>query len=114
MASIFDDLETPTGFKILSKADVQQRLKKLVGRAFFTLERNLYADDERVQVQAALGILDRAGYGPQSKVTIEEVGEDLSTLTTEELRERALRIANQLHTPSDSEPEDLPFDKGVH
>jgi hypothetical protein len=114
MPNIFDDIETPTGYKLLTKADVKQRLSKLVGRAFETLERNLFADDEKVQVQAAMGILDRSGYGPHSKITVEESHEDLSNLSNEELKERAMRIAQQLTAQPEDESADLPFDKSVH
>lgn len=114
MPNIFDDIETPTGYKLLTKADVKQRLGKLVGRSFETLERNLYADDERVQVQAAIAILDRSGYGPHSKVTIEDAHEDLSSLTNEELKERAMRIAQQLTAQPEDEIVDPPFDTAVH
>jgi hypothetical protein len=115
MPSVFDGIETDGVFKALTKAEVKTRMQKLVPQAFRTLEANLYAIDEKVQVQAALGILDRCGYGPHSKVTVEESTEDLSNLTTEELKVRALRIAQQLTEPME-EPSDNPAfeDKSVH
>jgi hypothetical protein len=103
MASIFDDIEVNGVFKKLTKREITERMHKLVPKAFRTLESNLYSDDDKVAVQAALGILDRCGYGPQSKITVEESTEDLSNLTNEELRERAIAIAAQINVnPSDS------------
>lgn len=101
MPSIFDDIEESEihnkfSGKVLTKQEVKQRLHRLVPRAFATLERNLFADDEKVQVQAALGILDRCGYGPQSKMTIEDEREDLSSLSSAELAARALQLARQV------------------
>jgi len=116
MPSVFDDIELPNGdARLLTKADIKARLNKLVPRAFRTLEKNLFADDEKVQVQAALGILDRTGYGPKSTVSVEDEREDLTKLTPDELRQRALNIAAQI--AENNPPSEGPFeeeDKTIH
>ena len=108
MASVFDDIIVDGAARMVTKAEVRSRMQRLVPKAWRTLEYNLDAEDEKVQVAAATAILDRAGYGPQSKVTVEESSEDLTNLTTEELRERALAIAKQLTI--DGPQQKTPFD----
>jgi rRNA maturation endonuclease Nob1 len=108
MASIFDDIETDGHYKALSKADIKARMLKLVPQAFRTLESNLYSEDDKVSTMAALGILDRCGYGVHSKITLEDDREDLTSLTEAQLRDRALAVAKQLEQkPSNY---DVPFD----
>lgn len=116
-ASVFDDIEIDDKPRLLTKVDIRMRMQKLVPKAFRTLEQNLYSEDDKVAVQAALGILDRCGYGPQSKVTVEDATTDLTQLTPEELRQRALDIARQI---AENNPQDVqrgPFEdesKSVH
>jgi hypothetical protein len=115
VASVFDDIETEGKPKLLTKADMRLRMMKLVPKAWRCLEENLYSEDDKVAVTAALGILDRCGFGPQSKVTVEDVSTDLTSLTDEQLRQRALDIAAQIaqNTPRNG-AYDEPFDKSVH
>lgn len=110
VASVFDDIEIDDKPRLLTKADIRMRMQKLVPKAFRTLEQNLYSDDDKVSTAAALGILDRCGYGPSSKITVEDASTDLSQLSSEELRQRALDIARQI---AENNPPDRngPFDE---
>ena len=114
-ASVFDDIEYNGEVRLLTKADIRMRMQRLVPKAFRTLEENLYSEDDKVAVQAALGILDRCGYGPQSKITVEDATADLTQMTPEQLRQRALDIAAQIQANNPPVPPG-PFDepRGVH
>lgn len=115
VASVFDDIESESGKpRLLTKADMRLRMMKLVPKAWRCLEENLYSEDDKVAVSAALGILDRCGFGPQSKVTVEDVSTDLTQLTDEQLRQRALDIAAQI-AGNRSDVHNTPFDEeSVH
>jgi hypothetical protein len=115
-ASVFDDIEHNDQPRLLTKADIRMRMQKLVPKAFRTLEQNLYSVDDKVSTAAALGILDRCGYGPQSKVTVEDASTDLSQMTSDELRQRALDVAAQIaaHHPRQQGPFDEESDGSVH
>lgn len=72
------------------------RMYEMVERAFQTLEDAMTEADYPTAVKAALGILDRTGFGPQSKLDVTTTNINLAELTKEELAERARRVADLL------------------
>ena len=94
------------------KAAAQRKMIALIDPALATLYRALYECDEwPSKIRAALGILDRAGMGPGSTLTLDTDKTDLSQLSIAELRDRAQavteRFANLEELPaegSDDEP----------
>lgn len=97
MVNVFDDIENADGtFRRLTKSDMRARMDRLAPRAFRSLELDLTNGDGKIRVAAALGILDRCGFGPQSKITVDDNREDLSSLSREQLAARAAQIARQL------------------
>lgn len=118
MANVFDDIEDANGnARLLTRTEIKTRLLKLAPKAFQTLELNLYCGDSKVEVQAAAIILDRCGFGPQSKITVDDQREDLSNLSREQLAARAAQVARQLleQQNDDDTPKHVgPFDTQVH
>jgi hypothetical protein len=111
MGNVFDGLEDENGqYRILSKSDMQTRFRKLAPKAFRTLELNLLSGDGKISNEAAKIILDRCGYGPQSKITIDDTTADMSSMSSAELAAMAAQLAQQL-LEQDGEPvHKLPFD----
>lgn len=79
-----------------SKAENLRLLQRSVPLAIRALRQAMRQGDHAEAVKAALGILDRAGYGPKSTLQIEDLPEDLSSLSEKQLAERAERIAKAL------------------
>lgn len=71
----------------------KQRLFQIVERAFQTLEEAMEKADYSTSVKAALGVLDRTGFGPKSSMDVTTTNIDLSNLTKEELAARAQKVA---------------------
>jgi hypothetical protein len=113
--NVFDDITIErdgyTEYRRLPKSEVRGRMSQLVPQALRTLEYNMRCGDARVEVMAATAVLDRAGYGVQSKVTIDESRDDLSSLTREELAARAAAVARQLLTQKKREVQQGPFEE---
>lgn len=112
MANVFDNIEDDNGnARLLTKSDMKTRMVKLAPKAFWALEEELLSGDGKVRVMAATAILDRCGFGPQSKLTIDDNREDLSSLSSAELAARAAQIARQLLEQEQFEPaHKMPFD----
>jgi hypothetical protein len=112
MANVFDDIEDLNGnARLLTKSDMKTRLLKLAPKAFGALEDELLSGDGKVRVMAATAILDRCGFGPQSKLTLEDNREDLSSLSKAELAARAAQIARQiLEEDMEGPAHKMPFD----
>jgi hypothetical protein len=85
----------------LVKAQAKKRLLAMVEPAFQVLLDAMQSQDENVAVRAAKIVLDRAGFGPQSKVVVQDDREDLSRLSKTELAERARRIAEELQADAE-------------
>ena len=86
-----DTAETP-----LTKKQIKERFQLSAGKAIEALDKAMVKADWPDVIKAATAILDRAGYGPKSTIAIEELPEDLSSLTDEQLAERAERVAKML------------------
>lgn len=84
-----------------STVDVTKTLRELSPIALETVERTMYsAKNERLRFEAATDILDRSGFGKQSKMTIDSsININYSTMSDEELRllalERMKRITEE-------------------
>jgi len=78
------------------KAAAQRKMIALIDPALATLYRALYECDEwPSKIRAALGILDRAGMGPGSTLTLDTEKTDLSQLSMAELRDRAKAVTER-------------------
>lgn len=89
----------------LSTTEVRQgklRLAEVVERAFTTLEDAMENADFSTAVKAAQIILDRSGFGPKSTVDVNTTTMDLSSLSREELAERASKISKMLRAQQDA------------
>jgi hypothetical protein len=105
MRSVFDDIDTPEGTtRSMSRAEVRARGARLVPKAFRTLERNLSCGSAKEEIAAAIGVLDRFGYGPQSKITVEDEREDLSMLTDAQLLARIEQLKEHIGNGTRVEP----------
>lgn len=80
----------------LARKAAKERLLAMVEPAFQVLREALASEDETNAIRAAKIILDRAGFGPQSKVVVVDEREDLKNMTSEELAAKAQAIALEL------------------
>jgi hypothetical protein len=97
------------------KAAAQRRMSALIDPAMDTLYRALYECEEWSQkVRAALGILDRAGMGPGSTLTVDTEKSDLSQLSLAELQTRARQVAERFAEDEDVPPDPDTKDGAVH
>jgi len=67
-------------------------LLEMVEAAFETLRNAMREADWPTAIKAAQIVLDRAGHGPKSTVDVNTTHRDLSALTQDELKERALQL----------------------
>ena len=97
------------------KAAAQRRMIALIDPALHTLYRALFECEEWSQkVRAALGILDRAGMGPGSTLTVDTEKSDLSQLSLAELQARARQVAERFAEDEDVKPEPDTADESGH
>jgi hypothetical protein len=124
MASIFDS--DPNGLPPRPKEKEEKRDKKRqsltqsefaacgrtllakVEKAFQTLEDAMSNADFNTAVKAAQIILDRTGFGPKSTLDVNQVTMDLSSLTDEQLRERAKGVVRMLEAKTGVASEPVP------
>jgi hypothetical protein len=90
------------------KAAAQRKMISLIDPAMAVLYRAMVECDEwPSRIRAALGVLDRAGMGPGSTLTVDSDRSDLSALSMEELKLRAKviteRFADLEETPTEEE-----------
>lgn len=72
------------------------RLASMVEKAFDALEEAVLHADHGNSIKAAQILLDRAGFGPRSTVDVNATHSDLTTLSREELAERAVKLSQKL------------------
>lgn len=82
---------TPSEF-----AAAGRTLLSKVNKAFAVLEEAMERADYSTAIKAAQIVLDRSGFGPKSTVDVNQTTMDLSSLTDEQLAERANRVARML------------------
>jgi len=88
------------------KAAAQRKMVALIDPALAVLYRAMVECDEwPSKIRAALGILDRAGMGPGSTLTLDSDKSDLSQLSMSELRDRAKAVTERF-TDLDTPPAD--------
>jgi len=88
----------------LSASDVskgKRRLADMVQLAFDTLEDATQNADYPTAIKAAQIILDRSGFGPRTTMDVNTTSVDLSSLTREELANRASAIAGVLRAAAE-------------
>jgi len=96
------------------KAAAQRKMIALIDPALATLYRALYECEEwPSKIRAALGILDRAGMGPGSTLTLDTDKTDLSQLSMAELRDRA-KAVTQRFADLEELPAEAEDDESVH
>lgn len=81
--------EVHGGATPLGKTEAKRKLLLLVEPALAALEKALACEDWPVVVRAATVLLDRAGFGPTSKLIVENEVVDFSELSEEQLVQRA-------------------------
>jgi len=87
------------------KAAAQRKMIALLDPALAVLYRSLYECEEwPSRIRAALGILDRAGLGPGSTLTLDTDTSDLSDLSMTELRARARLVAERFAESDEETP----------
>jgi len=92
------------------KAAAQRKMVALIDPALAVLYRSLVECDEwPSRIRAALGILDRAGLGVGSTLTIDSDKSDLSQLSLSELQTRARQVAERF-----AEADDVDDNTPVH
>lgn len=85
------------GATTAARAAAQNRLLAMVEPAFAVLMECMESDAEwKTKVQAALGVLDRAGFGPTKTLAVEDGRKDLSGLSLEQLQARALALSQRI------------------
>lgn len=85
----------------LTANEVSERkttLASKVDRAIETLETAMEEADFSTAIKAAQIILDRTGFGPKTTVDVNTTHRDLSSLSREELAERAQRLASRIRS----------------
>ena len=96
------------------KAAAQRKMIALIDPALAVLYRAMVECDEwPSRIRAALGILDRAGMGPGSTLTLDTDKTDLSQLSMAELRDRA-KAVTQRFTDLEELPTEAVDDGPVH
>lgn len=81
------------GNQPLAQANAKKRMMALIEPALLVLTEAMEKADWPCAVRAALGLLDRAGLGPQSSVTItDDSRPDLEIMTEEALEKRAATV----------------------
>jgi hypothetical protein len=94
----------------MGRIAAQNRMIALVQPALTVLEELMQSGDEQIALKAAMTILDRVpGFSTRANLTVspgDTANEDLSQLTTEQLRARALEIArrNAVDPPGVDQP----------
>lgn len=128
MASIFDDdVDAPQASPTAKEKSIKRskhresltstelasgkrRLSDMVTDAFNTLQQAMTEADHPTAIKAAQIILDRSGFGPKNTVDINTTNVDLSSLSREELADRAAQLVAKLRGAP--EPE-IPVDKPI-
>lgn len=78
------------------KLAAQRRLIGMIDPAMTALLQAIRECDEwPTKVRAAIAVLDRAGFGPTQSLRVDEKTSDYATLTTEQLKDRALAIVKR-------------------
>jgi hypothetical protein len=81
------------GATALGRHGAKQRLLAMCEPAFATLLDAMAHADWKTKVTAAIAVLDRAGHGPKSTLTLETPSGDLSDFTLEQLEDRAMAVS---------------------
>lgn len=100
------------------KAAAQRKMIALIDPALAVLYRAMVECDEwPSRIRAALGVLDRAGMGVASTLTLDTEKTDLSQLSMAELKARAKAVTErfaEMEPPLSSEALDLDDDGPIH
>ena len=92
------------------KAAAQRKMGALIDPALAVLYRGMVECDEwPSRIRAAIAVLDRAGLGIGSTLTIDSDKSDLSQLSLSELQARARQVAERF-----AEADDVDDDTSVH
>lgn len=79
-----------------AKLAAQRRLIGMIDPAMTALLRAIETCDEwPTVVRAAIAVLDRAGFGPTASLRVDETASDLASLSSAELKDRAMEIVKR-------------------
>jgi hypothetical protein len=84
------------GSTALAAEQVKRHLLALTEASLSAIEEVLSGADPKLLADTAFRLLAIAGYGPSSTLKIEDVPEDLASLTTEQLAARASKTEQRL------------------
>ena len=80
----------------------RRRLLSLVDPSLEALEQALQCGEWPTVARVALGLLDRAGFGPTASLRIDDPDRDFKDMSREQLRDRAKQVLERLAAaPSD-------------
>ena len=78
------------------KMAAQRRLIAMIDPAMDALLRAMQECDEwPTKVRAAIAVLDRAGFGPTASLRLDDQASDLGSLSSAELKDRAMDIVKR-------------------
>ena len=91
------------GATMAAQMAARRRLLALVDPSLEALEKALECGEWPTVARVALGLLDRAGFGPTASLRIDDPARDFRDLNRDQLRDRAKQVLEKLA----SEPQDI-------
>ena len=96
------------GATMAAQMAARRRLLSLVDPSLEALEEALQCGEWPTVARVALGLLDRAGFGPTASLRIDDPQRDFRDLTRDQLRERAKQVLLKL-TSDDATTVDVEY-----
>ena len=79
-----------------AKLAAQRRLISMIAPAMTALLRAVEECEEwPTKVRAAIAVLDRAGFGPTASLRVDDQASDLASLSSADLKDRAMEIVKR-------------------
>jgi hypothetical protein len=101
------------GATMAAQMAARRRLLSLVDPSLEALEQALQCGEWPTVARVALGLLDRAGFGPTASLRIDDPERDFRDMSRGQLRDRARQVLEKLaNTPSNEETVDAEFTVG--
>ena len=102
------------GATMAAQMAARRRLLSLVDPSLEALEKALECGEWPTVARVALGLLDRAGFGPTASLRIEDPERDFRDMSRDQLRERARQVLEKLaNTPTNGEAVDAEYTVGL-
>ena len=95
-----------------AKLAAQRRLISMIDPAMTALLRAVEECEEwPTKVRAAIAVLDRAGFGPTASLRVDDQASDLASLSSADLKDRAMEIVKRAAA---AEAKELDDEESVH